>query len=467
MIQSSPHFNVHLESFEVSDGPARVTFYYRVGAVAFWTEITYQSLQSWSQLPGWDSLEFRHELLGVIAAWDGMRFLGLGGEVLDLGDTLTCSSSLPALWKHSILRQMGEWRYRNQLIYRHKDYPLLRACDRFRSPGLEALKDFGNERYLVTNGGGKDTLVGMLLLQMSGIRQYDLYEGYLPFGGDIDQQKKLLARLRDLSSNHERRVVTVLIADNFYDFSDQALRELGVEASFYKTDFSVGHTANYIGYLPLILAHRYSEILFHIEASADRAMVVWKDEPISHQWCKSQEYHRLITSIVREHFGVKFFKGFVSTLHALHDLAIYRIASQHPALLRRTHSCNYEKPWCNRCPKCCFCYLLMSAYVDEHFAQEVVGVSHSLFEDNDLHDVWVTLLDRSKVAWECVPSHEECLVAATMCVRSGSTSVLLKQFELSDWEYNRLRLIYEEINEESVPSVLLPSFARLKQEGII
>ncbi|NEQ05746.1 MAG: hypothetical protein F6K37_07230 [Moorea sp. SIO4E2] len=98
---------------------------------------------------------------------------------------------------------------------------------------------------------------------------------------------------------------------------------------------------------------------------------------------------------------------------------------------------------------------MMCAYFDEEFAQEVVGSQISLFKIPENRTHFENLLDRDKVAWECVPSHEECRLAGYMCLQKGIDYPFLRDFaQLSKKEADRLWKTYTEINWEVVPNKL-------------
>jgi len=65
-----------------------------------------------------------------------------------------------------------------------------------------------------------------------------------------------------------------------------------------------------------------------------------------------------------------------SVLAPVHDVVIFQLLRDEPAAaIRSTHSCNLRKPWCRRCPKCCYVWLgyrahLRRALVDEMFGGE-------------------------------------------------------------------------------------------------
>jgi len=308
---------------------------------------------------------------------------------------------------------------------------------------------------LLANGGGKDTLVGMLLLN-DAKSNYDVYEGYLPIGSTPwELQASLLVNLRNAVTPKDTQAVSVSVEDNFFTLDDETIAKLGIKAKYFKTDFAVGHTANYPGYFPIVLYHQYSHVWFNIEASADRAMVIWNGERINHQWCKSKDYQEGSTELFQRITGDHSFKGFFSTLRGLYDIHIYAIASTDSELLRKTHSCNYNKPWCRQCSKCCFSYLMMCAIRDESFALAVIGGQQSLFEIPENFEHWCDLLDANRVAWECVPSHEECLIAVRACIRKGISHEILKLFaEQAEKQFAQAQCRYMKIDWQKIPEEL-------------
>jgi UDP-N-acetyl-alpha-D-muramoyl-L-alanyl-L-glutamate epimerase len=457
----SAQFDVRVCRIRLQDQPATLHIELEIAGTAFFSRLTYHSIPSWQAL--WERCDnpgLRPQLLGALVAWECMRFLALGGEKVILCEGLSCTPAVRRLWTECFHKQLGEWRYLNQVADTLPGYPQLvvqEECTPLhrRPSGQPAV------RGLLTNGGGKDTLAGILLLNEAHI-PFDLYEGYLPIGNNsIALQQTLLQRLKDGVAPSSTRTVAVTVEDNFFSCPDEQLQQMGVQAQHEKIDFAVGHTANYVGYFPLILYHQYTQVWFNIEKSADQTMVVWQGESINHQWCKSIEYQQKSTQLFAELTQVHWFRGFSSTLRGLYDMSIYALVAQHPDLLRLTHSCNYGKPWCNHCPKCCFCYLMMSAYLDEDFAKQVVGASASLFAAPENRTHWASLLDRDKVAWECVPSHEECQLAAWICLQKGVDYPVLHEFvQLDQAELEELWQTYTTIDWALVPAELQPVLAK-------
>lgn len=456
-VKPSKKFDVWIRGISLQDQPATLQIDLEIAGKAFFSRVIYHSIPSWQAL--WDRCAtpgVQPRLLGVLVAWEAMRFLALGGERVILCPGLQCDEQIRALWTYCFRHQLGEWRYLNQLRYGSPRYPELVVQESSRSVGAPVVLPPA-KRVLLTNGGGKDTLAGMTLLTEAGV-PFDLYEGYLPIGNNsIVLQEGLLQRLKAAAAPSTTATIKVSVEDNFFSCPDEQLAALGVVAQHTKIDFAVGHTANYIGYFPVILYHGYTDVWFNIERSADNIMVDWEGEAINHQWCKSVDYQQAAQQVFAWVTQSDWFRGFSSTLRGLYDMSIYGIVAQHPAQMRATHSCNYGKPWCNHCLKCCFCYLMMCAHFDEAFAQTVVGSSVSLFAmpENAVH--WAGLLDSEQVAWECVPSHEECQLAAFICLQKGIDSPVLRaHLRLTRQEAATLWQRYTEVDWTWIPPELHP-----------
>ncbi len=468
-IQSDPRFNVTVTRFLLESNPASITIYVDIAGENFFSKITYHSIPSWNAL--WNKFETslcKSQLIGALIAWDCMRFMALGGETLTLCDDVYLDEKTQELWRTCFRRQFGEWRYRNQFSYRAHSYPLLQnnAATLNQVPKLsdEVGRGIPGNRILLTNGGGKDSLVGMILMKDAKL-SFDIYEGSLPIGGSSIVQESLLSNLRDAAAPSSNQLIKVSIQDNFFSTTHEDFARIGVTTKHYKSDFSVGHTANYPGYFPLVLYHEYKGVWFNIEESADRGMVQWGEESINHQWCKTQEYQKLSTDLFANITGVRGFDGFSSTLRGLSDSSIYAIAATEEDLLRKTHSCNIDKPWCQKCTKCCFSYLMLCAFKDEDYAKEVIGATQSLFDMQENIRNWQDLLNTNHVAWECVPSHEECLVAVATCLKKGIRHAVLVEYATqADAAAITSGNKYAEVKWIKLPTKLIePTFSRLGQ----
>lgn len=454
-VESSAQFDVYVRGISLSDSPTTIQIDIEIAGVSFFSRVIYHSIPSWQAL--WvrcANPSMQPHLLGALVAWECMRFLALGGKRVVLCPGLQCSENVRQLWTYCFRHQLGEWRYLNQVRYGNKRLPELVVQDEEMTVMPPSAQE-PSKRGLLTNGGGKDTLAAIILLTDADV-PFDLYEGYLPIGNNsVVLQEQLLQRLQDAAAPSTTDTIRVTVQDNFFSCPERVFRRMGVQAQHTKIDFAVGHTANYIGYFPLILYHGYTDVWFNIERSADNAMAYWGAEPINHQWCKSVDYQQTARTVFHEVTGCNWFHGFSSTLRGLYDMSIYAVVAQHPVEMMATHSCNYGKPWCNRCPKCCFCYLMMCAHFDEAFAQAVVGSNVSLFAKPENRVHWKNLLDPRQVAWECVPSYEECQVAAYVCLQKGLHYPVLSEFVQMDHETaESLWQRYTDVDWTQIPAEL-------------
>jgi UDP-N-acetyl-alpha-D-muramoyl-L-alanyl-L-glutamate epimerase len=463
---SNRAFDVHILEVKLIDRPASIITYYRVGHLNFYSQITYLSIPGWNEFKAKVNLKSENplahsKLITTIVLWDAMRFMALGGERLILPKDFPCDDFIAKKWQYCFYNQLSEWRYRNNFHYKN-NLPELVYTSTVLDAHVEKKAPLSNiaPKILLTNGGGKDSLTGMLLLNNAHI-SYDLYESSLPCGGDQKEQDFLLEKLGSALTQNYSKTKKVIIKDNFFSTPDEVFENSGVSTKHYKSDFAVGHTANYAGYYPVILFHDYTDVWFNIEKSADRTMVLWNEESINHQWCKSTDYQYQSNNLFRHLFPNIHFNGFKSTIRGLSDISIYTLVSQHPHLLLLTHSCNNEKPWCNRCPKCLFCYLMMTAFIDEQYAQEVTGVSKSLFSNSTLLDIWDDLLDPERVSWECVPSSEESKIAVYMCIQQNLNYPILKKHAPSLQVFNSLLKKYAIVDYCAVPPQLHNSLRQM------
>lgn len=462
LINSSNILNVEVTDFVLHDNPASIEINLKVSNKKFYSKIIYHSIPSWQEV--WAKClneNVKKRILGTLVAWDCMRFLALGGEELILCEGLALDEKMQKMWHYCFMNQFGEWRYRNNFHYRDESLPRVVLNENQTKTAeqlvVNNLNPQRNEKHIITNGGGKDSLVGMLLMNDAKII-YDIYEGYLPIGGEHELQKQLLDNLSNAVANPNAKVVQVTVEDDFYNCDDNEILKLGVSVDHYKCDFAVGHTANYPGYFPIVIYHEYSHVWFNIEASADRSMLIWNGESINHQWCKTKEYQAITSELYQHITKDKHFKGFSSTIRGLYDTHIYSIAISEEQLLKKTHSCNCKKPWCLRCPKCCFSYLMIASFKGEDFAMEVVGSEISLFDVPENTANFESLLDTNQVAWECVASHEECLLALLRCQQLNIDKPVLNNYlNAAKLLSKALKEKYVTIKPDQIPSRLRAS----------
>ena len=162
--------------------------------------------------------------------------------------------------------------------------------------------------------------------------------------------KKVLKSLNSKSCKHHHKL---WIMDDLLD--SPVLQNIGKQIGVK----SPGETpATLFSALPIMLYYRYTSIAIGNERSSNVGNLTWgpTSEDINHQWGKSEEaefvfseyiQHALITNV-----------PYFSVLQPLYDALIFSVAASRVEAAMYTHSCNIIKPWCKRCPKCCYVWLM-------------------------------------------------------------------------------------------------------------
>ncbi|CAA0104984.1 Uncharacterised protein [BD1-7 clade bacterium] len=432
---ASPTFDVAVTQITLLDNPLSIHIDYQVADMQFHTHIKYRSIATWQAIHQKLDDAQVERMVALIAAWDAMRYLALGGTTVILPANYALPASDKAAWQHCFLNQFGEWRFKNRITY-EKAYPLLQTCS-LDTDNQKASKQVRakNSKILLANGGGKDTLLGCVLLSHQSDCEYEFYHGFLPYGGCASTQQYLLEQLSS-TFRPDKEPVSIDITDNYCNQGKDFFERHGVFVTDYHVDFSVGHTSNYVGYFPLLVEHGYEVMLFNIEKSADQPNCQWRGDDINHQWCKSTEYRDICTHLYHCLVENSSFKGFKSTIKGFYDTSIYQILSKYPEKLQLTHSCNIDKPWCKQCTKCCFCYLMMTAFCSEETAKNIMQLETSLFTDPNTQSTWQALLCPDQHAWECVASKAECHLACSICVDKGYSYPVLRKYLQQDVEHH-------------------------------
>ena len=275
-----------------------------------------------------------------IAAFELNKYCALEPDELDFGEwSRFATHAFGALWREVFRRVWAQWRFEHKSHYLGPRFATVDAAP-------EPLKKTGDATLLFC-GGGKDSLVAARLLT-----NFDSYAYAHSIYGPAAPQHALIDRLLDqLGPRHRLRAA---IDDDF-------LRPGMVAA---ETPSSI------FGALPIALAHGHGRLVLAHERSANSPNLVWNGEPVNHQWGKSLEAERLIGDYIARELvsGLEVF----SLLMPIHDVVIFELLRNDPAI-RFTHSCNVRKPWCRRCPKCCYVWLGYRAHLPREIVDEIFG----------------------------------------------------------------------------------------------
>ena len=156
------------------------------------------------------------------------------------------------------------------------------------------------------------------------------------------------------------------------------------------------------------------------ERSANVGNLVWEatGEDVNHQWGKSFAAEQLIGAYLRRHLVADL--TYFSLLQPIYDVVIFNLLRRDRDAALATHSCNLQKPWCGRCPKCAYVGLGYLAYLPPE-------VPEALFAENLLDREENLLFYRQMLGleehtpFECIGQIDEARLAFELCRRRGLT----------------------------------------------
>lgn len=307
------------------------------------------------------------------------------------------------------------------------------------------------DNILVGNGGGKDSFLAMKLLETSGLK-YSVFQWSRTEYGRSEYQHELCNKL--LKNTSPSKVHSVSVYDDF------------TESPFIKTyypqlkgSFTLGIPECIFEALPVMLQNQYASLCFANEKSSDTGNLYWDgiQGMVNHQWVKSLEAEHVYQNFISNYL-VKGFK-FFSILKPIYDYRIFSHLALYPAFIKDSHSCNVDKPWCKKCPKCAYVWLGYLAHFEKNLVDEIFKINP--FDDEDLiiHYKNMTGIEGHR-SFECIGNIEECQLFMQKCIEKGLKGKMLEIFkqEISrtdkDW-----RLMEEKFNKVSsthnIPEIFL------------
>ncbi|MEZ4302390.1 MAG: hypothetical protein R3B70_46110 [Polyangiaceae bacterium] len=387
----------------------QVTMRFALGELSFSTVYWYPDtdLKGLEQRFGRESLE---RLLVHAALFEMNKLASLRPTSLDLGPYRKYHTrALEALWKTVFHRVWAQWRYENDLPH---EEPVRWSSAPVGDSGAPIARDRTAEEVLSFCGGGKDSLVSMKLLERGGVPAASFaYAGSIY--GLVRPQMELIDRLLDKGAPRRRERQIVLD-----DFAESPVLELyGGEAGV-RTVTAAETPSSIFGALPILLDRGYRYAVLGHEASANRGNLTWEKtgEDVNHQWGKSVEAERLLDTYIREELLAD--TGVFSVLMPIHDVVIFELLRRDEEALSATHSCNVQKPWCKRCPKCAYVWLSCRAHLSAEVVDAVFG--EDLMEVPANHGFFHDMLGLGEhTPFECIGQVEESRLALSLCKARG------------------------------------------------
>ncbi len=281
-------------------------------------------------------------------------------------------------------------------------------------------------------GGGKDSVLAMKLLEAANIPFATMQYSHSVYG-KADAQHQLIEDV--LTCTNPVRSHRISIYDDFLDdplFPLYFPNNSGITAP--ETPVSVFES------LLLALQWNYAYLNLAHEKSANKGNLFWDaiGQEVNHQWGKSFEAETLLNQFIQNYFISNF--TYFSLLQPLYDLRIFASLARYPEVVPKIHSCNIQKPWCKKCPKCAYVWLgLMAAFptdlVDAVFQR-------NLFDDPDLALIFRQMIGlEAHTPFECIGEVDESRLNMRRCLEKGATGNALEVFAAEvlgdagiDWE---------------------------------
>lgn len=396
-----------------------------------------------------------------IAAFDMNKFASLQLDTVEFGPLGEfVDEAFADLWSTVVRGVWAQWRFENNLP--DAEPPRLDVrTSQLRT--TEQVGGVGEDSYLVLSGGGKDSLATLSLLD--GCEADYATLGYSSsIYGPAALQHRLIEDVvsEGRPSVHHRLTV-------YDDFLDSPV--LSLQPEFGLVQLTAAETpASVFQALPVILEHGYSDLVLGHERSADVGNLIWAvtGEDVNHQWGKSTEAESRLRDYVCEQLvpGV----GVFSVLKPIYDVLIFSLISELPfPSVAKTHSCNVQKPWCRRCPKCVYVWLSFLAYLDAEQVAAMFGEDLFSVEENYDHLFRMAGLS-DHTPFECIGQIGEVRLALLLCHGKGLRGPLIDAILDLSWmpevrssvaEYTAVDHAYS-----ALPSSLrAPLFGRLDDLG--
>ena len=363
-------------------------------------------------LNGMYDYNFMEKVYAHCAAFSIFHLCGLNPDVLDWGP---CSrwhtAEFERVWKTAWKGLSGQWRFQNELP--HAKPPFF-ASEASPPTSPVSVEPNDHSTTLAFFGGGKDSLVMYELLSRAGIPFSTVLYSHTIYGRHALQQQlgdKVLELLKPPHISHK-----LCMLDDFLE--SPVLESLGKQLGI-KSFIEFEGPACLFAALPLVLYYGYTSIAIGNERSSNVGNLVWDitGEEINHQWGKSKQSEILFCDYIQQALisNVHYF----SILQPIYDGIIFSVAESRKDVAMHTHSCNVDKPWCKRCPKCCYVWLMFMAY----FPCDVVNVmfqGENLLNipENEIHFIQMLGLGTNK-PFECIGEIDEARLGFEVCRCKG------------------------------------------------
>lgn len=296
-------------------------------------------------------------------------------------------------WKNLLLKGLGEFFYQNNINFKQNNF-----IDIKTSTGKTYTKDQREhqERYLVLNGGGRDSAVSIEFL------------------------KELKKEMTIFMLNPTKAMLDVAQTSGV---KNQIIVKREIDKNLFKlnTDgFLNGHTpfSAYLAFLAVLGALLFDTrfVVPANERSSNEENIEFLGEKINHQYSKSYDFEKAFRQYTCENLSNNI--DYFSLLRPLYEIQISKIFASYKKYFKSFKSCNRghkNNIWCGQCPKCLSIYISLHPFIKEDDITAVFG--DNLYEKKELLDLLLHLTGNKKPKpFECVGTYQEILEGLRLSV---------------------------------------------------
>lgn len=421
---------------------------YGVDDFQFSTQIYYHDV-SFSALKQRYSEEIIKRIVAYIALFEGMKFYSLYPKFFDISAIASeLSPQTPQLFEKIYRGVFAQNLYENNRL----DYSgAVLVYPQDLTP-KEPIKIQGNNPTILAGcGGGKDSFLAMKLLEESHLPFASMQYSHSVYG-KADLQHQLIQNVL----KHVQPIQThqISIYENFIDYPFLELyfpHLSGITVP--ETPVSIFES------LILMLNFDYQYLSLAHEKSANTGNLYSEElsQEVNHQWGKGYEAEIILNQFIQENILNNFY--YFSILQPIYDYRIFKNISRYPEVLPSLHSCNIQKPWCKKCPKCAYVWLGLMANFEPLLVDAVF--EKNLFDDPDLLPIFRQMLGLTEhTPFECIGEIDESRLAMKRCLEKGLTGQAIDMFSqeiLSNSTINWLDL-EEKYNQVYEAEHAIPDF---------
>lgn len=287
-------------------------------------------------------------------------------------------------WKNLLIKGLGEFFYQNDIDFKKENFVKIENVGQ----RLFQYDKVGHkDRYLILNGGGRDSVVSIEFLK------------------ELKKQTKILMLNPTQAQLDVTRISGIDNQIIIKRHIDKRLLDLNQKG------YLNGHTpfSAYLSFLSILCStlFDYKYIISSNERSSNEENIEFIDEKINHQYSKSFEFEKSFRQYVKENLSDDL--EYLSLLRPLYEIQISKIFSNYKQYHKAFKSCNRGQKtnsWCGKCPKCLSIYISLYPFIYVENLKQIFG--SDLYEDEELLDLLLHLVGKEQPKpFECVGTYGE------------------------------------------------------------